>query len=138
MKNGKSCGPDGIPTEARKHLGDWGVRQLTKIFNAIMQSRKMPVFGIMSCHLMLAIRLKQRTWNWSSPRMCRRYGVHASHPYSSVGSTTAQYTLILVTSRTPRSLQSRLVSLPNDPLALPILADISSSIDAFCDIVMPK
>ena len=29
MKNGKSCGPDGIPTEALKHLGDWGVRQLT-------------------------------------------------------------------------------------------------------------
>ena len=36
MKNGRSCGPDGIPTEAHKHLGDWGVRQLTKIFNAIM------------------------------------------------------------------------------------------------------
>ena len=47
------------------------------------------VFGIMSCHLMLAMRLKQRMWNWSSLRMCRRYGVHASHPYSSVGSTTA-------------------------------------------------
>ena len=42
MKNGKSCGPDGIPTEALKHLGDWGVRQLTKIFNAILQSGKMP------------------------------------------------------------------------------------------------
>ena len=45
MKNGKSCGPDGIPTEALKHLGDWGVRQLTKIFNAILQSGKMPVNG---------------------------------------------------------------------------------------------
>ena len=87
---------------------------------------------------MLAMRLKQRMWNWSSLRMCRRYGVHASHPYSSVGSTTAQYTLILVTSRTPRSLQSRLVSLPNDPLALPIRAEISSSINALCDIVLPK
>ena len=42
MKNGKSCGPDGIPTEALKHLGGWDVRQLTKIFNAIMQSGKMP------------------------------------------------------------------------------------------------
>ena len=42
MKNGKSCGPDGIPTEALKCLGDWGVRQLTKIFNAIMQSGNMP------------------------------------------------------------------------------------------------
>ena len=96
------------------------------------------VFCIMSCHLMLAMRLKQRMWNWSSLRMCRRYGVHASHPYSSVGSTTAQYTLILVTSRTPRSLQRRLVSLPNDPLALPIRAEISSSINAFYDIVLPK
>ena len=27
--------------------------------------------------------------------MCRRYGVNASHPYSSVGNKTAQYTLIL-------------------------------------------
>ena len=62
----------------------------------------------------------------------------ASHPYSSVGSTTAQYTLIFVASRTPRSLQRRFVSLPNDPLALPIRAEISSSINAFCDIVLPK
>ena len=42
MKNGQSCGPDGIPTEALNHLGDWGVRQLTKILNAIMQSGTMP------------------------------------------------------------------------------------------------
>ena len=42
MKNGKSCGPDGIPTEALTHLGDWGVRQLTNIFNASMLSGKMP------------------------------------------------------------------------------------------------
>ena len=42
MKKGKKCGPDGIPTEALKHLGDWGVRNLTKIFNAILQSGKMP------------------------------------------------------------------------------------------------
>ena len=30
------------------------------------------------------------------------------------------------------------MSLPNDPLALPIRAKISSSINAFCDIVLPK
>ena len=42
MTNGKSCGPDGISPEALKHLGDWGVRHLTNIFNAIMQSGKMP------------------------------------------------------------------------------------------------
>ena len=41
-KNGKSCGPDGIPTEALKHLGDWRVRQLTKIFKVFRQSGKMP------------------------------------------------------------------------------------------------
>ena len=42
MKNDKSCEPDEIPTEALKHIGDWGVRQLTKISNAIMQSGNMP------------------------------------------------------------------------------------------------
>ena len=57
---------------------------------------------------------------------------------SSVGSNTAQYTLILVANRTMRSLQRRLGSLWNDPLALPIRAEISSSINAFCDIVLPK
>ena len=41
MKNGKSCGPDVIPTEVLKHLDDWGVSQLTKSFNAIMQSGNM-------------------------------------------------------------------------------------------------
>ena len=75
---------------------------------------------------------------WSSLRMCRRYGVHASHPYNSVGSTTAQYPLMWVPSRTPRSLQRHLVSFPNDPLSLPIRDEISSSISAFCDIVLPK
>ena len=30
------------------------------------------------------------------------------------------------------------MSLPNDPLALEIRAEISSSINAFCDIVLPK
>ena len=62
--------------------------------------------------------------------MCRRYGVHASHSYST-RSTAAQYTLILVAIRTPRSLQRSLVSLR-------IRAEISSSINAFCDIVLPK
>ena len=31
------------------------------------------VYGIMSCHLMLAMRLRQRTWNWSSLRTCCRW-----------------------------------------------------------------
>ena len=59
-------------------------------------------------------------------------------PTPGVGSTTAQYTLILVDSRTPRLLQRRLKRFPKYPLALSIRADISSSICAFCDIVLPK
>ena len=42
MKNGKSCGLDGVPTEVLKHLGDWGVCQITNVFNTIMQGGKMP------------------------------------------------------------------------------------------------
>ena len=49
-----------------------------------------------------------------------------------------QYTLVFVATRIPRSLQRRLVSLPNDPIALPFRAEISLSISAFCDIVLPK
>ncbi len=55
-----------------------------------------------------------------------------------VGSTTAQYTLILVDRRTPRSFHRRLKIFPKDPLALPIRAEISSSINTFCDIVLAK
>ena len=40
IKNGKSCGPDGIPTEALKHLGDWGVRQLTKNLQCNLAKRQ--------------------------------------------------------------------------------------------------
>ena len=76
---------------------------------------------IMSCNypLMLAMRLIN-IGNAHGTGMCQQYGVHASQPYSSVGSTTALYTLMLVASRTLRSLQRRLVSLPNDPLASPL------------------
>ena len=41
MKNSKSCGADGIPTEALKYLGDWDACQTTNIFIVIMQSGKM-------------------------------------------------------------------------------------------------
>ena len=58
-------------------------------------------------------------------------------PHAHTAVLVAQYTFILVASRTPRSLKRRLVSLPNDPLALPIRAEISLSINAFCDIVLP-
>jgi len=42
MKNNKSCGPDRIPVEALKHLGRWGMSQLTTIFNDVMHSSRMP------------------------------------------------------------------------------------------------
>jgi len=41
MKNNKGCGRDGIPTEALKHLGGWGVFHLTKMFNDITHSSRM-------------------------------------------------------------------------------------------------
>ena len=58
IKKGKSCGPDGIPIQALKHLGDWGVRQLTIIFNAIMQRYKMAPYewGRASSHLSIKTR----------------------------------------------------------------------------------
>uniref|UniRef100_A0A1B0CS40 Putative rna-directed dna polymerase from mobile element jockey-like diaphorina citri n=1 Tax=Lutzomyia longipalpis TaxID=7200 RepID=A0A1B0CS40_LUTLO len=42
MKNGKAVGPDGIPAELWKKLGDIGVRWLTSLFNAIVFEGRMP------------------------------------------------------------------------------------------------
>src|ERR1041384_1175122 len=42
MKIGKACGPDGIPIEVWKCLGEEGVVWLTKLFNAILKGHKMP------------------------------------------------------------------------------------------------
>jgi len=42
MKNGKSVGPDDIPAEVWKCLGDTGVEILKKTFNDILQNVKMP------------------------------------------------------------------------------------------------
>ena len=42
MENGKSVGPDGIPIEVWKCLGEEGVIWLTKLFNEILRSKKMP------------------------------------------------------------------------------------------------
>jgi hypothetical protein len=42
MKVGKACGPDGIPIEVRKCLGDVGVNWLTRLFNKILVSKRMP------------------------------------------------------------------------------------------------
>ncbi len=42
MKVGKACGPDGILIEVWKCLGDMGVAWLTKLFNKIINSKKIP------------------------------------------------------------------------------------------------
>ena len=42
MKNGKSVGPDGIPAEAWKALGEEGLDFLWRLFNNILESGKMP------------------------------------------------------------------------------------------------
>jgi hypothetical protein len=42
MKPRKALGPDGIPIEVWKSLGDLGVTWLTKLFNKIILSRRMP------------------------------------------------------------------------------------------------
>ena len=41
MKSGRALGPDGIPIEACKCLGDVGVSWLTKFFNKIILTKKM-------------------------------------------------------------------------------------------------
>ncbi|RZB79100.1 DnaJ-like subfamily C member 7 isoform B [Glycine soja] len=42
MSNGKAVGPDNIPIEVWKTLGDRGFEWLTKLFNEIMRSKRMP------------------------------------------------------------------------------------------------
>jgi hypothetical protein len=42
MKGGKAMGPDGIPIEVWKCLGDIAIVRLTKLFNHIFRSNKMP------------------------------------------------------------------------------------------------
>ena len=42
MKHGKAVGPDDIPIEAWKALGDIGVNFLTQLFNQILEAEEMP------------------------------------------------------------------------------------------------
>jgi hypothetical protein len=42
MKGGKAMGPDGIPIEVWRTLGDVAIVWLTKLFNLIFQSNRMP------------------------------------------------------------------------------------------------
>jgi hypothetical protein len=42
MKGGKVMGPDGIPIEVWRTLGDVAIVWLTKLFNLIFRSNKMP------------------------------------------------------------------------------------------------
>jgi len=42
MKGGKAMGPDGIPIEVWRCLGDGAIGWLTKLFNLIFRSNRMP------------------------------------------------------------------------------------------------
>jgi len=42
MKSGKAVGPDSIPVEVWKSLGEDGVAWLTDFFNVIFKTAKMP------------------------------------------------------------------------------------------------
>jgi hypothetical protein len=42
MKGGKAMGPDGIPIEVWRYLGERAIVWLTKLFNLIFRSNKMP------------------------------------------------------------------------------------------------
>ena len=42
MKEGKAMGPDGIPIKVWRCLGDIAIVWLTKMFNNIFRSNKMP------------------------------------------------------------------------------------------------
>ncbi|KAK9099195.1 hypothetical protein Syun_026240 [Stephania yunnanensis] len=43
MKIGKACGPDEIPIEVWKCLGEIGLIWLTKLYNKILKSKRMPM-----------------------------------------------------------------------------------------------
>ena len=42
MKSGQAAGPDDIPAETWKCLGEWSTDFLTRLFNKILESEKMP------------------------------------------------------------------------------------------------
>ncbi|QHN83560.1 LINE-1 retrotransposable element ORF2 protein [Arachis hypogaea] len=42
MKIGRAVGPDNVPIEVWKSLGEKGINWLTKLFNEILRSKKMP------------------------------------------------------------------------------------------------
>lgn len=42
MKSGKVVGPDEIPVEARRCVGEMTVKLLTRLFNKILESESMP------------------------------------------------------------------------------------------------
>jgi len=45
MSSGKAVGPDNIPIEVWKSLGDRGIVWLTKLFNEIMRMKKIRTSG---------------------------------------------------------------------------------------------
>ncbi|RJG15010.1 hypothetical protein D4A39_16735, partial [Alcanivorax profundi] len=51
MKRGKAVGPDDIPVEVWKCLGEMAVEFLTRLFNNILESERMPEEWRRSEHL---------------------------------------------------------------------------------------
>ena len=84
------------------------------------------VSGILSCHLIFRIFIRQLRWKWLSFLAWRWYTVQVSHAYKRVGSTTALYTFSLVSSLIPFRSQTFVRSLPNATLAFAVLAVTSS------------
>ncbi|GFR58185.1 RNA-directed DNA polymerase from mobile element jockey-like [Elysia marginata] len=53
MKNGKAAGPDQIPIELLKALGNWGIDQLTKLLNRIYDTGNIPKDMLISTFITL-------------------------------------------------------------------------------------
>ncbi|KAK3568759.1 hypothetical protein QTP86_016289 [Hemibagrus guttatus] len=65
MKSGKAVGPDDIPVEVWKCLGEAAVEFLTSLFNRVLESERMPIFknkgDVQSCSNYRGIRLMSHT-----------------------------------------------------------------------------
>ena len=61
MKSGKAVGPDGIPVEAWKCLGEMAVELFTRLFNKILESERMPEEWRLSVLVPIFSRVALRT-----------------------------------------------------------------------------
>ena len=42
IKNGKAVGPDELPVEVWKYMGEMGIKFLTRLFNRLLMGERMP------------------------------------------------------------------------------------------------